>query len=221
MVHSDKILLVYPGAKAAKPRLPMSILALGTHLAANGMDCGVVDERVSELTDEAIVSAGIIGISSMSGIQLKAAIATAERIKKLNPRAPVIWGGAHATFCPVQTAQSGLADIVVKGEGEEVFLELCRKILAQEDYCGVPSITCTCKGTIQDNARRDGFMDMEALHYPLYSLFDLKKYADHTEGLSYESSRGCAHRCAFCYVDHFHKPILFIDNQISSNQNPL
>ena len=205
MAHPKSILLIYPGERVSKPRLPMSVLALATHLVSNNMNCSIVDERVTDLTDDEILSAEIIGISSMSGIQLKSAINTARRIKKINPKVPVIWGGAHATFFPVQTAESDLADIVVKGEGEEVFLELCCKILSNEDFSELQSITFTNNGLIQDNPYKNEFINIEELHFPMYSLFDLKKYADYTEGLSYESSRGCKNRCAFCYIDHFHK----------------
>jgi len=93
--HSLDILLIYPGERIVKPRLPMSVLALASHCIPKGYSCKVVDERVSDLDESDIRQASIIGISTMSGMQLKSAINTARRIKSLRPDAILVWGGAH------------------------------------------------------------------------------------------------------------------------------
>jgi len=200
-----EILLIYPGVRVAKPRLPMSVLALASHCIPHSYTCKIVDERVSEVTDNDIKDAAIIGISTMSGVQLKCAIRTASRIRKMRPDVPLIWGGVHPTSFPEQTAQSPLVDVVVKAEGEDVFVKLCDRVFHRQDYSDVPAITFRRDGRLIDNPMADEWMDMDQLHPVSYGLLDINKYADADDGLSYESSRGCAFRCAFCYVEGFHK----------------
>lgn len=203
--QSADILLIYPGVRVPKPRLPMAVLALASHGVPQGYKCKIVDERTSDLDDEDIKQAEIIGISSMSGMQLKSAIRTAGRIKKLRPEVPLVWGGAHPSAHPEQTVQSPLVDFVVKGEGEEAFLRLSEKILRNQDYSDLPAILFKQNGHVVDNPVADEWIDMDKLQFPMYELLDITKYADFEDGLSYETSRGCPFRCTFCYVEYFHK----------------
>jgi len=200
-----EIILLYPGERIAKPRLPMSVLTLAGYCIAKGYKCKIIDERVTELKDGDINAAKIIGISTMSGFQLNSAVKTAERIKKLRPDVPLIWGGAHPSAYPQQTAQSPLVDVVVKGEGEEIFLKLCEKILAGSDFSELPAIVFKKNDELVDNPVLNDFIQPDELPFPMYELVDIGKYADFENGLSYETSRGCPYRCTFCYVEYFHK----------------
>ncbi len=198
------VLLVYPGEPEAKPRLPMSVLTLASYCTQQGYDCKVVDERLTDLTDEDINDAQVIGISSMSGTQLGSAISTARRIRQLRPDTPIVWGGAHASAYPEQTARSPLVDFVVKGEGEQVFVELCSRILNDQDMVDVCALTYVKDGEMVNNPTALEFIDVETLPPTRYDLVDLEQYADFEDGFSYESSRGCPFRCTFCYVEYFH-----------------
>lgn len=199
------ILLIYPGERVAKPRLPMSVLAIASHCIHYGYRCKIVDERVSDLNDEDIYNASIIGISTMSGMQLKSAIRTANRIRKLRADIPTVWGGAHPSAYPKQTALSPLVDFVVKGEGEDAFLKLSEAILDNNNYFDLPAVTFKSDGQIVDNPTSDSWIDMDKLQPTKYELLDIRSYADFEDGLSYESSRGCPFRCTFCYAEYFHK----------------
>ncbi|MCH8852490.1 MAG: B12-binding domain-containing radical SAM protein [Planctomycetes bacterium] len=198
------VLLLYPGEPEGKPRLPMSVLTLASYCIPQGLDCQVVDERLTPLEDQQIRDAKIIGISSMSGTQLKSAIATARRVRKLRPEVPIVWGGAHASAYPEQTARSPLVDYVVKGEGEQILAELCKRILNDQDVADLSSVTYVKDGTLVNNCATHEMIDVEDLPLTRYDLVDIKQYADFEDGFSYESSRGCPFRCTFCYVEYFH-----------------
>ncbi len=200
-----EILLIYPGEKFVKPRLPLGLIVLATHCNAEGFSCRIIDERVEELTSEDILSPDLIGISTMSGEPLKSAINTARRIKETRPDVPLIWGGPHPSAYPVQTAESDLADFVVKAEGELPFVALCRRILEDENCDDLPAVAFRGKdGNIVNNPVSDSWIDMDNLRFPEYGLVEIKKYADHDDGFSYEASRGCPYKCTFCYVEFFH-----------------
>lgn len=203
-MDGKNILLIYPGDKVVKPRIPMSVLALATYLKSDGYSCRIIDERIDELDDESIDSASLIGISTMSGAQLKCATKTASRIKRRRPEVPLIWGGAHPSSFSEQTAQSSIVDFVVKCEGEEIFSNLVKRLLKKEDYSDIEGIAFKRDGRIISNPVRGQWLDMEKLPFPDYRLLDIKKYADYEDGLSYETSRGCPFRCTFCYVEYFH-----------------
>lgn len=205
MPQSYEILLIYPGERFPQPRLPVSLLALASYLSAHGHSCKIIDERIDNVTSQNIKAAAIIGISTMSGMQLKAAIKTAVRIKKLRPDSVIVWGGAHPSAFPEQTAQSRLVDYVVKSEGEQAFLTLCERILQKKSIDDIPALTYKRGASIVDNPVADAWIEPGQLPFPRYELFDLTKYADYSDGLSYETSRGCPFRCSFCYVDYFHK----------------
>lgn len=208
MTQSEQsILLIYPGERIAKPRLPMSVLALASYCISRGYLCKIIDERIDVLRDDDIEAASIIGISTMSGMQLRSAIKTAKRIRRQRPDAVLVWGGAHPSSFPEQTAQSPLVDYVVKGEGEETFFQLCANIFNNHDVSDMPALSFKTEEKVINNPVSAQWLSMDDLPFPFYELFDIRRYADFEDGLSYESSRGCLFRCAFCYVEYFHKRI--------------
>ena len=91
-----------------------------------------------------------------------------------------------------------------KGEGEETFLQLCKRISDKKEFRDLLGITVCDDQRIIDNPMQDSWLDMDSLPFPRYDLLDMRRYADYEEGISYETSRGCPFRCAFCYVEYFH-----------------
>lgn len=202
-MSKDKVLLVYPGPKVKFPRLPMSCIVLAAYLRRANFAVEILDTRVDTFEGREWADYLCIGISSMSGTQLKYAIQLAGKIKADAPDIPLIWGGAHVSFYPQESAVSPLVDYVVRGEGEETLLELAEKIKINKSIGIIPGVTFN-----QDNRLLSGperkHLDMDTLLFPAYDLVILSRYADSVEGFSYETSRGCPHRCGFCYNKSFH-----------------
>ena len=118
----------------------------------------------------------------------------AEQLKKRLPDVKIIGGGSQ-----IQWADEGNYgkypnfDHVIKGEGEELILELLDRIennvpLTQYQY----------------NADTTKRIDIDQLPLPDYSDFDLNLYHI-PNGISSEISRGCVAKCAFCAETHFWK----------------
>jgi radical SAM superfamily enzyme YgiQ (UPF0313 family) len=140
----------------------------------------------------------------MSGVALKESIKFAKFVRLNNPKLKIIWGGVHVSFFPTQSIKSKYIDVIIKSEGEETLKEILDRLKSNKSIHNIKG-TITKKGKeVIVNPDRT-FMDLDKLDLPAYDLIDLDKYADSVEYLSYESSRGCPHRCKFCYGLNFHK----------------
>lgn len=201
--NKNKVLLIYPGPRVKFPRLPMPCIVLAAYLRRNNFDVEILDTRLESAEGRQWRNYLCIGISSMSGAQLKYAIQAARIIKSQAPQVPLIWGGAHVSFYPEESAKSPLVDYVVKGEGEETLVELIEKAVLGKSPEAIRGVTFYNKGVLFSGPERE-HLDMGSLPFPAYDLVSLERYADSVEGFSYESSRGCPHRCGFCYNKSFH-----------------
>jgi anaerobic magnesium-protoporphyrin IX monomethyl ester cyclase len=65
----------------------------------------------------------VVGITANTP-QVKSAWRTAEAIKSVAD-IPVVIGGPHVSVLPAESAERPEVDVVVRGEGEEVWVKLC------------------------------------------------------------------------------------------------
>ncbi len=79
---------------------------------------------------ELIKGSDLVGITLMTNFW-DSAIQITEKIKK-NCNMPVVWGGIHPTIRPDECLDH--ADMVCIGEGEEIFVELIRKMEKGQNY---------------------------------------------------------------------------------------
>lgn len=202
---NKKILLIYAGHKTILPRFPMSILVLATYLRDRGYEPDVLDTRIDDYEKIDFSQYLYVGISSMSGPQLSSAIPIAKFIKKRFPDTFLVWGGPHVSLFSSQSIKSNLVDLVVVSEGEEQSFEIAeQRSKGKKDFDKIKGLYIIKDGKAIFTGQRS-FLDMEKLNLPAYDLVDYKKYQDSVEYFGYESSRGCPHRCKFCYVIDFHK----------------
>jgi hypothetical protein len=103
-----------------------------------------------------------------------------ELIKKITPETTVVVGGPEASYFPHRVDFSK-ADYFVQGEGDVVFYELCRDILAQN-----PPATKLIKA---------GIVDLNAIELP-YAYYNDNDVANRYTYV--EASRGCPYSCEFC-----------------------
>ncbi|MBU0762783.1 MAG: B12-binding domain-containing radical SAM protein, partial [Candidatus Altiarchaeota archaeon] len=198
-----KIILIYPGRKTLKPRIPLSLLALSVELEKKGYLTEILDLRndnwVKHLKDEAYAYC----ITSMTGDQIKSALKMCKIIKKKHVNAKIIWGGVHSTICPVSTARNRYVDFVVRGEGEKTLIELLDSNFDREIIENIRGITFYESDKLVHNPDRP-FLDMDELETPDFNKLKLDKYRSY-DAFPYESSRGCPGKCKFCYNNSFNK----------------
>lgn len=185
---------------------PLSLLSVAAPLDKKGYDIKIIDantedgciEKVLGCVDDALC----IGITCMTGPQIKGALEMARTVKEKKPDLPVVFGGWHATILPEQTLKNRLVDIVVKGQGEDAFGEIVENLKHNRSLDGIKGISYKKEEMIISNEKR-GVKDInETRPMPYHLLKDIEKYIYSdwygSRILSYVSSFGCPHSCGFC-----------------------
>lgn len=117
-----------------------------------------------------------------------------KQIKKVMPEVIIVLGGPEVSFeTEALMKENDAIDIVVIGEGEEIFRELILRLEEDGDYSTVEGIAFRARGNIILTPSKAKLPNMGDLPFP---------YKD--ESLSgdkivyYESSRGCPFNCQYC-----------------------
>lgn len=205
--QSTEVLLVFPGKlKAPDPQVPLALLHIAAALIEEGFSVQILDMRLQDYRRFEIGKPLFIGISCMSGLQIKYALEFARHMRSQNPSVPLVWGGVHPTLLPEQTVSNNYVDIVVRGEGEIVVKDLANALVEDGSLDDVYGITYKENGTIKSNP--DGkTIDLDDIPIALpYELLEMDRYPSFKSGRFHiQTSRGCPHRCGFCYNSIFNK----------------
>ena len=192
---------------------PLSVLALGTYLEERGVEVEYFDERIDgQARFDALAARGprIIGFSVIGGYQIHSAARVARRARRLSPDSALVWGGILPTTLPELFVRENYVDYVVRGEGEQVLLELYEAVgRGHKEARNV-------KGTV--SLGDDGELirtapallpDVEKLPFVYQGKAEwmLSRYKNRRsvrESVGLEVSRGCPFLCTFCYSPNFH-----------------
>lgn len=203
----NKILLIYPqtGVRNIKPQSPLSLLAICPGLEASGYQPVIVDTRVrlnyrEEIRQHA-QDALFIGLTTMTGHQIHYALEMARFVRSIAPEKKIVWGGIHPSLLPEETIRNEFVDIVVKGEGEEVVVELADCMKSCRDLSTVNGLCFkTEKGQVIDTGVRP-LLDLSRLHTPSWHLVNVNDYQE----IGVQAGRGCPWNCRFCYNLHYNQ----------------
>lgn len=211
-----KVVLIYPKSLDSieeKAFLPLSLLSISALL--KNVNVKIIDQRVDrnwekELMDNLDKDVVCVGITSMTGPQLKHAIHISKTVKKII-NVPVVWGGVHASLLPKQTLDNEFVDIIVIDEGDITFPELVNHLIDKKGLDDINGIAYKKNGSIIFTAQRES-LDMGHLSKIPYHLINninpyigVKSEKIYKRSLPMQTSRGCPHRCEFCYNTTFNK----------------
>jgi len=213
---SKKVILFYPrhtkGWEAQAWRdIPLGLLCVATPLVHAGYTVKIIDQRLEpqwrkillqELRDRPIC----VGLSTTTGPQLRYALEVSRIVKKY-ANVPVVWGGVHPSLLPEQTLREKDIDIIVEGEGEITFLELVRALEEKNQLSAVQGIWYKQNSLIRRTKNRP-FIELDEQPPLAWDLIEPRRYIRKVYGierLSFFTSRGCPHSCAFCYNPVFNK----------------
>lgn len=184
-------------------------------------DADVEDEPITEAVRR--FQPEIIGITANTP-QVKSAWRTAQAIKSVAD-IPVVLGGPHVSVLPAESASRPEVDVVVRGEGEAVWVKLAEII--ERAKKGSPDFTArdlldpqhnlldsllgisyyTVNNQERHNPDHPAIADLDTLPFPAYHFFKMDRYTnlqpatdavDGSRSFSVMTSRGCPYRCTFC-----------------------
>ena len=204
---AEKVTLVFPRLKReSNVWAPLPLMALAAPLKEAGFDARVVDARIinPHLPDilEAAGGALYVGLSVMTGLQIRDAVVISRAVKRSFPEIPVVWGGYHASMLPAQVLAEEYVDIVIRGQGQIAATELARRLAGAEggSLDGIPGL-CYKRGGEAVIADYPALVDIDQFPPTPYDVIDTQKYMVHdvaTRTMKYFSSQGCPFGCGFC-----------------------
>jgi radical SAM superfamily enzyme YgiQ (UPF0313 family) len=138
-----------------------------------------------------------VGINLKTG-SYKSATNIARLVKRSLPGVHLICGGTHATLLPKEVIAEGSFDFVIKGEGEETFLELLNTLKENKEPQEIKNITFRQGEKIIDNPLRPFIKDLDILPPPERDkLLNNQLYSSQAKAILM-TSRGCPYECIFC-----------------------
>lgn len=181
----------------------MGLAYLAAVLQQDGFTVEVLDAQIEKLSLREFARAvkkinpEVVGITAFTE-QVEEAGLAGRIIKRINPDIPVIVGGCHPTALPELTLKEFPDfDFAVFGEGEVTFLEAARALREAGSLRGILGVAGRKAGEIWVNSPRPFLPDLDALPFPAFELFPLKRYpASYRLSKKYreipiQASRGC------------------------------
>jgi len=184
---------------------PFALLAIAAPLVRDGWDVRIIDSRVDPQALEHVLAAAgdavCVGVTALTGNQIREGLLVSEEMKKRHPQVPVVWGGYHATLLPEQTILDPAVDVVVRGQGEQAFQRLVEALREGASLRGIPGVIFKEQGRVVFNDEAL-FTDVNQFPPLPFGLVDLKRHLPDLgfarRTLAYVSSQGCPHDCEFC-----------------------
>lgn len=208
------VIMVYPKVgtyEAIFKDLPLSLIYSATIAYHNGYDIKIIDQRIDRdwkntLKKELDKQPFFVAISTMTGKQINYALEVSKFVRE-NSDIPLVWGGIHPTILPHQTLENKYVDIVIRGEGEETLHELIIAFKNKKNFKDIKGISYKKDGKIYHNPNRNP-VDVDKLPSLPYNLVKVSNYIRtgwDEKIFSIQTSRGCPHRCGFCFSPSFSK----------------
>lgn len=222
-----KIVLFYPPRRQTRglseQRVPLELLAVARLPLQEGFEVVVVDGTVEDdfmlrVVEEAR-DALCVGLSCIIGWQTYGASRMATALREHSPETPLVWGGWFSSVQPDPILREGLADCVVRGQGEVTFLELVEAFRDGGDLAPINGLSWVASDGIRRNEERE-ITPLNTLPPMPYELIDFEPYFEddsynrarsllrrrfgdavddmELRALWYFSSFGCPEPCSFC-----------------------
>jgi len=204
------ILLFHPrSTKPKNRRLPLSVLHLAAVLEGRE-DYEIVDGNADSdpwATIDALMQSKpveLLAVSVMPGPQLQSAVPLCRAFRQKYPRVPIVWGGYFASLYTDAALNAAYVDFVVKGQGEETFLDLIGALRGARDFARIRGLAFKdAFGLHVHNAERPLKAPDEFPWLPYHRL-DASKYIARTflgsRTAVHQASIGCPFKCNFCGV---------------------
>ncbi len=210
------IILLHPrSTKPKNRRFPLAVLSLAAVLEGKdeyAIVDGNADPQPGVTLDKLARGADVtlLAVSVMPGPQMVAAIPLCREFRSKYPRVPIVWGGYFPSLYPDAALNARYVDFVVRGQGEETFLELIEALRTTRRFAGVKGLSFKDDfGLHVHNAERPLRSPNDFPWLPYGRLPNAEKYIMPTflgkRTVVHQASIGCPFRCTFCGVVPIYK----------------
>jgi hypothetical protein len=210
------ILLVNPRAtRPANRRFPLSVMAVGAALPEH-INWEIVDGNLPNADPTTSVAAHVarqtaagdpvqaIALTVMPGPQLVSAVKLSKELKARFPAIPIVWGGNFGSLYPEPVLNAPYVDWLVRGQGEQTFVELLEAIDGNRDSKTIAGLAFREPDGSHWIGPERHWVGPDELPAPPYAKIQVGEYLHPTflgrrSGV-YQSSIGCPFACNFCGV---------------------
>lgn len=169
-----------------------------TSMHLRGLPFKEIVERIPEDTD-------VVGIGCMFSPQWPSTRELIALIRKRFPGVKMVIGGEHPSALSDLVLKTSHVDIVVKGEGEETFVELLQALSQEKPPDEIPGVVVK-ETHPRPFVPRKRIQDIDAICWPAWNLFPIEKYiafnqphgAARGRSMPMLATRGCPYQCTFC-----------------------
>lgn len=193
---------------------PMGIGGLGTVVQELGHKVKIFDQKLIGLNDEELAKEIIdfnpeVVAFSCTSLNLSKSEKCLNYILAMNEDCFTIVGGIHPTLCPDEIMEKKLYDVLIAGEGEEVFYN----VIKQLDMHGEIRDTDITGLWLRDKSSKKGVAVLSSINQKIVNreLLEIHNYKnkgallEETPCYSMFTSRGCPFTCKFCSKPDYHK----------------
>lgn len=209
-----KVLFVNPPQTASKYKFmgviapPLGIAYMAGVLQENNIDVEILDASAEDMDFKDVEKEllkrkpDLVALTALTPT-IGRALETAQVVKETLPDSIVVMGGYHPTFNFIETLEDKNVDIVIRGEGEYIMLNLVQALENQSSLHDVKGIVFEDKNSkeIVVNPEAPLIQDLDELPFPALNLLPMKKYRlldMDTHMTTMITTRGCPMQCSFC-----------------------
>lgn len=209
-----KVLFVNPPQTASKYKFmgviapPLGIAYMAGVLQENNIDVEILDATAEDMDFKDVEKEllkrkpDLVALTALTPT-IGRALETAQVVKETLPDSIVVMGGYHPTFNFIETLEDENVDIVIRGEGEYIMLNLVQALENQSSLHDVKGIVFEDKNSkeIVVNPEAPLIQNLDELPFPALNLLPMKKYRlldMDTHMTTMITTRGCPMQCSFC-----------------------
>lgn len=209
-----KVLFVNPPQTASKYKFmgviapPLGIAYMAGVLQENNIDVEILDASAEDMDFKDVEKEllkrkpDLVALTALTPT-IGRALETAQVVKETLPDSIVVMGGYHPTFNFIETLEDENVDIVIRGEGEYIMLNLVQALENQSSLHDVKGIVFEDKNSkeIVVNPEAPLIQNLDELPFPALNLLPMKKYRlldMDTHMTTMITTRGCPMQCSFC-----------------------
>ncbi len=183
-----------------------TIIDIGKERDVYGLTMDEIRQRIIDYKPQAI------GLSVLFSTLENRALMIARAAKEIDPNIVVVCGGPHVSAFYKRLSQDPAVDYCVRGEGEQVILDLFAAL--NNGGSGLEDVQAICRrqgGQVHVHRRREWIENLDTVPFPARHLVDTEVYhrIGKVQGLRRDgeqvtrieqmtTSRGCPFKCTYC-----------------------